>query len=111
MIAGLLSQPRPQANSRYSSDRRGFGTERGSKKAWHKMAKKKTDIAQRKSPFCKDQGIFRNVVAVFFLAEVGHLASPCHFGFARHPRQVLPTSFTADITSKLARDKAVTSQH
>ena len=36
----LLGQPRPQANFRYPSDRRGLGTEQDSEKVWYKMAKK-----------------------------------------------------------------------
>ena len=42
-----------------------------------------------------------------FLAEVGHLASLRHFGFAfycQRPRRVLPSRFTGEVTSKLAGD-------
>ena len=56
-LHGRWKQPRPQANSRYPSDRRRLGTKPNSDNAWHKMAKKsqfsekKTQILLKKTCF------------------------------------------------------------
>ena len=56
LVGALSTQPRPQANSRYPSNRRRLGTERDSEKAWHKMAKK-SQFNEKKSQILIDENL------------------------------------------------------
>ena len=123
------NQPRPQANSHYPCYRGRLGTKGDSEKAWHKMAKK-SQFSEKKSQILLDKNLpfsarireyfgciskihscrtFRSIVdgrnemrLPFSLAEVRHLASLVHFGFAVYCQASWASSpnwsFTADVT-------------
>ena len=62
-----------------------------------------SDVQVKCTPFENLKSIVEKKCGCRFLAEAGHSAFLRHFGPPGQPRRVLPTSFTVNVTSKLAR--------